>query len=156
MVIGVLSDSHGYKNKLNAALEQLKDSDIIIHLGDCTSDVNEISKSYSGRIISVKGNCDFTVSVPSDRLEVIEGKRIFITHGHKYGVKYGYSEIKEKAKEVGADIVLFGHTHHSVIFYDYGIFFVNPGSVSLGKDGFNSFAKIIIENGQIKPSILRL
>ena len=30
-------------------------------------------------------------------------------HGHKYGVKYGYNSIYYRGKEIGADIVLFGH-----------------------------------------------
>ena len=46
--------------------------------------------------------------------ETLRGKKIFITHGDLYGVKYGMTNIYYKGKEVGADIVLFGHSQFFV------------------------------------------
>jgi predicted phosphodiesterase len=36
--------------------------------------------------------------------------------------------LKYKAEEVEADIVLFGHTHYPLCVQDEGVIFVNPGS----------------------------
>ena len=40
-----------------------------------------------------------------------DGIKIFFTHGHKWGVKYSTDRLFYKAKEIGAQIALFGHTH---------------------------------------------
>jgi putative phosphoesterase len=153
LIIGVISDTHRYSWIIENAINKLENADILIHLGDNVQDIKEISKYYKGEIINVKGNCDFAVDTPSERLEIISGKKIFMTHGHRYDVKYDLSRLKYRALEVEADIVLFGHTHVSQIVYENGIWFVNPGSPAISRDGFNSIATIKIEDGKINPSI---
>ena len=37
--------------------------------------------------------------------------KLFVTHGHAYGVKSGLGRLAERAKTLGADVVLYGHTH---------------------------------------------
>ncbi|WP_446897677.1 metallophosphoesterase [Clostridium sp. LBM24168] len=156
MRIGVISDTHRYIAVIKKAIEAFYNPDLVIHLGDNVQDVNIIEKLYRGKIINVSGNCDFSVSVPSERVEIIEGKRFFITHGHRYDVKHGISRLKYKAMELDADVVLFGHTHISKIAYDDGIWFINPGSPYLSRDGVNSVAVIDVKNGMIIPSITRI
>lgn len=153
MIIGVISDTHRHTWVVENAIKKLEGSDLIIHLGDNVQDVKEISKYYKGPIINVKGNCDFAVDTPSERIEIIAGKKVFITHGHRYDVKYDLSRLRYRALEVEADIVLFGHSHVSKIVYEDGIWFVNPGSPALSRDGFNSVASIEIEKDKINPSI---
>ena len=51
-------------------------------------------------------------------------------HGHKYNVKSSLLPITYKGKEVGADIVLFGHTHRAYLDEIDGMTIMNPGSVS--------------------------
>lgn len=153
MLIGVIGDTHRCTWCIGNAVKKLSDSDIIIHLGDNVEDVRDISKYYKGPIINVKGNCDYSVSIPCDRIETIDGKKFFITHGHRYDIKYDLSKLKFKAMECKADIVLYGHTHISCINFESGIWFVNPGSPALPRDGFNSVAVIEINNGKINPSI---
>ncbi|MFL0194195.1 metallophosphoesterase [Clostridium sp. WILCCON 0269] len=153
MQIGVVSDTHRYKKFMNKVVEALCNTELVIHLGDNVQDVQEIKKIYTGPVISVKGNCDFNVDVPGEKLEVINGKRFFITHGHRYDVKYSLSRLKYRAMEEKADIVLFGHTHISQIFHEEGMWFINPGSPSVPRDGFNSIVIIDIDKGIISPSI---
>ncbi len=38
--------------------------------------------------------------------------------------------LTERAKAVGANIVVFGHTHTAVVLMSDGILFVNPGSLA--------------------------
>ena len=153
MVIGVISDTHRYVWAIEKTLEKMKDVDMIIHLGDNVQDVIEIKKYFKGRIIYVKGNCDFCSEVPNDIIETIDGMKFLITHGHRYEVKYNIDKLEEKALEIGADVVLYGHTHVSLITYEHGIWFVNPGSPSISRDGFNSVAIIEIKNGKVNPGI---
>ncbi|MHC6178623.1 metallophosphoesterase [Clostridium sp. JNZ X4-2] len=153
MQIGVISDTHRDRKFADRVKNVFSDMDMIIHLGDNVQDVLKIEKFYTGPIINVRGNCDFSVGVPSEKIETIGGKRFFITHGHRYDVKYDLSRLKYKAVEENADIVLFGHTHLSKIIYENGIWFVNPGSPSVPRDGFNSVAIISLEDGSINPEI---
>ena len=55
----------------------------------------------------VRGNCDYDDYKTKDEMTVeLEGVKIFLTHGHLYGVKRDYSYIEEKGYEEGADIVV--------------------------------------------------
>lgn len=153
MHIAIMSDTHRNKNMIDKACQHIKDADMVIHLGDNVEDVNEIKTKYHGEIISVTGNCDFMTTIPLERIEIIEGKTFFITHGHEYGIKYDLNRLKYRAMEVNADIALFGHTHMPFIADELGILFINPGSVSLSRKGPNSLAFIDINDGKISASI---
>lgn len=63
---------------------------------------------------------------------------LFCTHGHLFGPQ----NVPPIAR--GAAL-LYGHTHVKEIASRDGVLFVNPGSVSLPKDGSNSYA--VYENG---------
>lgn len=153
MLIGVVSDTHRDKAVLQRVAEKLEATDLIIHLGDNVQDVEGIREYYKKKIINVRGNCDFGRKEPLELLEEVGGVKIFITHGHNYDVKYNMLKLKYRAQELGADIVLFGHTHVSVIEYEEGIWFMNPGSASLPRDAYSSVATIEINEGKINPSI---
>ena len=155
MRIGVVSDTHRNKSSIEQLGGKIGGLDMLIHLGDNVEDISIIKKYYKGKIISVKGNCDFFNSVPNDMLEEICGKKVFITHGHKYSVKDNLSKLRYKALEIGATIVLYGHTHIGQIDFQEGIWYINPGSVSLPRDGGRSFAIINIDEEAIEPSLVR-
>lgn len=153
MVIAVISDTHNYNSIVRNVLKSIEDADIAIHLGDVVEDAEYIAQHFKGKTIYVRGNCDMNSFVPNERLEIIEGKKVFITHGHNYRVKEGMLKLKYKAEEIGADIVLYGHTHISLVEYYQGILFINPGSPSLCGKGKNSVAIIEIKQNQIKANI---
>ena len=153
MVIAVVSDTHRYKSILQDVLKSITDADLVIHLGDIVEDAEYIAQHFKGEIIYVKGNCDVGSFVPSERLEVIEGKKVFITHGHNYQVKENLLRLRYKAEETGADIVLFGHTHLSLIEEHKGTLFINPGSPSICREGENSVAIIEINNNVVNATI---
>lgn len=156
MQIAVISDTHRYAYVLNQLLDIVKDTDMIIHLGDNVEDVEFFEGKYKGKIINVRGNCDFGSSVPVERLEIIEGKKVLITHGHKYDVKYDLNRIKYRAQELQADIVLFGHTHESLAICEQGVWFMNPGSAALPRDSSKSIAILKIENNKVDISLRKL
>ncbi|WP_251862041.1 metallophosphoesterase [Clostridium sp. Marseille-Q2269] len=153
MKIGVISDTHRYIGDVNHFINVLGNVDLIVHLGDNVEDVKILSSVYRGKIINVRGNCDFSKVAPSELIEEIGGKRFFITHGNKYDVKYDLSRLRYRALELGVDIVLFGHTHVSQIEYIDGIWFINPGSPSLPRNGVKSVAIIGLEGDKIVPVI---
>lgn len=156
MLIGVVSDTHRDYYMIQTAMEYLKYSDLIIHLGDNVQDVEIMAENYKGRIISVRGNCDFSVMEPSEKIEMIENKKFLVTHGHTYDVKYSLNSLKFKAKDIGAEVALYGHTHIPMIDFEEGIWYINPGSAAFSRRGDNSIAFINIKEGIIHPNIKTL
>ncbi len=157
MRILVISDSHRKTNVIDKIICAQPDAKHIFFLGDNTADIEDFVFLYPERAFhTVCGNCDFASTVQSAGLEVLEGKRIFYTHGHNYSVKYGIARLSEAAKQNSYDIVLYGHTHISQILYEDGIYFVNPGSVSSSHQGRNSYAVIDITDNGIMPIIVEV
>ena len=137
MLIAVISDSHGNSNSISKVKEYIEKADALLFLGDGENDIKEIAKDFKGEVYTVKGNCDISNNSPEERIVEISGKRIFMCHGHRYGVKYGYNSIYYRGKEVGADIVLFGHSHLPIIEEYDGVTLMNPGSISHGMGRIN-------------------
>lgn len=154
MKIGIISDTHRNLTCISKLEDIFKGTDMIIHLGDNVKDVDEISSHFKCPLISVRGNCDFTNKVPDEIAKEIGGKRFFITHGHKYDVKWGIDKLRYRALELQADIVLFGHTHCSMNQCIEGIWYVNPGSPSLPRDASKTVAIMTIEGDKVDISIM--
>src|SRR5699024_4567612 len=130
MKIIVISDTHGKnKNILNHILGVEK-PDILFHLGDYTEDGEIISNKLGVDSIIVKGNGEYGSNYKEDELIELKGKKIFLTHGHKYNVRFTLDNIIYKGKEMGADIVLYGHTHVPINIIEDGMHIMNPGSPS--------------------------
>lgn len=129
----VLSDSHGDYISLKMAIDNTRDADTIIFLGDGVYDMEKVSSAplvAGKKIIMVRGNCDGTYCGYS-ALEIheLEGVKVYCTHGQNENVKYGYQMLEEKARAEGAKLVLFGHTHTPYTHYENGLYMMNPGSV---------------------------
>ncbi|MDD3839363.1 MAG: metallophosphoesterase [Clostridia bacterium] len=157
MRIGVVSDSHGKIFFLKRALDAMPKVDKLIHLGDHYSDIQSLNTRKYKDIILIKGNCDFGYDASDEEILHVEGNKIFVTHGHKYRIKWGEQLIVYKALEIQADIVLYGHTHIPQIFYNGTTVFINPGSVSEPRfSNQGTFAIIEIKKGKVIPSIIKL
>lgn len=146
MRIVVISDSHKREGSLLDIVERhLNNADLFIHLGDIDSDVDTLLMLYPDlNIKRVAGNNDWYSTHPDSQLITFADKNIFFAHGHTYGVKHGYERIIQKAKDVKADICLFGHTHTPYIDRIDGICLMNPGAVCN-----NSYGIIDIAGGKI-------
>lgn len=131
LLIAVISDTHRMEKYIELGRKYIKEADVLIHLGDNSEDIKELIKDFKGVVYGVRGNCDYSTIYPTEQILDILGKKIFITHGHLYRVKNNLNNIYYKAKELNADIVLFGHTHEHVLTEEDGIVLMNPGSISL-------------------------
>lgn len=132
----VVSDSHGNRYALRRVISEQPAATVVFHLGDGAREAGDMADASPGITIKqVCGNCDWGFSglLPESGLEIIGGKRVFYTHGHKYGVKTGLGRLIIAARKANADIVLFGHTHIPLVEYKDGIYFINPGSLNYGK-----------------------
>lgn len=130
MKILVVSDSHGKNKHLNTALEKVGDIDLLIHLGDLEGSDDFINTFVKCRKEMIAGNNDYFTEVPKERLLKLGKYTVFLTHGNHYGVYYGTETLKKAAKDRGADIVLYGHTHVPSIDLTSDVYAVNPGSIS--------------------------
>lgn len=145
MKVLLISDSHGDIKKLNKIYTKEK-PDIVIFSGDGAKDFEELSFEYpETKFIGVKGNMDFNYDMDIIKECEINGKKIFITHGHFYDVKRTYSVLIAESKRIGADIAVFGHTHKPLNESFEGVRLFNPGSVRDGNYGIMSF-----ESGEMK------
>lgn len=131
MKIGVLGDSHRNKEDIDRAIERLKEVDLIIHTGDMITDAQYITDKYHIQVVGVKGNCDIYNKGQEEIICEIGSKRIYVCHGHQYGVKSTLRIIASKGKAQNADVVIFGHTH--IPFHEKldNLHLLNPGSIAL-------------------------
>ncbi|WP_297987535.1 metallophosphoesterase family protein [Anoxybacillus sp.] len=129
MNVLVISDSHGLTNELQTIVSRHKQHvDAVIHCGD--SELPSDHEALQGMLV-VRGNCDYERRFPTDLVEERNGVRFFITHGHLYNVKMTMMNAYYKAKEVGAHIVCFGHSHIAGCEQIDDVLFINPGSIFL-------------------------
>ncbi len=129
MKLLITSDVHGRLEDLKDVIKKHVDCDLHLNAGDMSLD----PKYYESlNMITVKGNNDFGVDLPLERIIEVEGYKILLTHGHKESVKFGLTRLKLKAKLLGVNLVIFGHTHQKYMEMDQGILFINPGALSGG------------------------
>ncbi len=161
MKIGVMSDTHGSLVYFEKALEVLSDCDILLHAGDVLyhGPRNDLPKGYNPKgviskineldnILIARGNCDADV----DQMVInhpIQGPYVLSQFGEtRILINHGYVDSKEetikKAKSMGADILILGHTHVKELYVDENLIVINPGSTSIPKDGSHSVATIDI------------
>lgn len=130
MRILIVSDTHGKNGNLEKVLRMTAPLDLMFHLGDLEGSEGFIESITPCPVHMVSGNNDFFTSVPVEKIVTLGHHKIFMTHGHRYGVSYDTLNIKETAASKGCDLVFFGHTHRPLIDYDDEITAVNPGSIS--------------------------
>lgn len=128
--IVVLSDTHRNKAAIEKLLPVMAESDYVIHLGDHAQDMKEYAETLRGKLITVDGNCDFFSSGTDELTFEVEEVRLFVCHGHKYGVKSSLDRILDRAEQEKADIALFGHTHNALSEIRRGIKLINPGCMT--------------------------
>ena len=112
--------------------------------------VIEILNSMKEDILCVRGNCDTEVDqmvldfpIMADYAVLMpDGKTIYLSHGHIYN-PLNPPKLKK------GDILMNGHTHIRA-FEEYdGFTYINPGSVSIPKDGKGNSC-MIYENGKFE------
>lgn len=129
MRVLVISDTHGTLTFARRALESRGGITHIIHLGDGMRDLERLMQDYPEiSFFGVKGNNDLTNIYPEEMYIELAGRKIFATHGHLYGVRTSVTRLYDKALRLGADTVLFGHTHMKYDKEIDGVRFLNPSA----------------------------
>ncbi|MBR6019478.1 MAG: metallophosphoesterase [Lachnospiraceae bacterium] len=159
MKVLVISDTHGRRETMERLLEtdDAKDADWIIHCGDIGYDDEWLRYAFRGAVTIVCGNCDFGSDLPREAVVEREGVKFYVTHGHRY-LMGGLDRLAYRAQEVGASVVLFGHTHIPYTVEEDGIRFLNPGSLALPRqsDRRKTYGVITVEQGSVTAKIREL
>jgi putative phosphoesterase len=157
MKLLVMSDSHKNISRMIQVAEQEKPH-AILHLGDHISDAYELQRLLPDtEFHMVKGNCDYSAHEESELLLSLGGVKVFMTHGHIYGVKHDLTALLEEARLKGADLALFGHTHLAMLRQEAGLYIMNPGQMQQ-HDSLcaASYGIVTIEGGAFKCDIMFL
>ncbi len=130
-----------------ADMVRLERPDRILHLGDLVRDAQTLQEKFPDIPISfVPGNCDGRrPDLPEERVFTLEGCRLLMTHGHTYHVKLGPAAAVRAAREAGAHLLLYGHTHEAACEFQHGMWVVNPGSI--GSLARPTYAVAVLEAG---------
>lgn len=140
MRIGIMSDTHNNRYAVEWAVERAGEVDLWLHAGDCVSDAAYLGLISAIRVENVAGNTDWPDGkTPDDKVVEAGGHRIFLTHGHIYGVRSTLEMLVHAAEERGADIAIYGHTHIVLERCVQGargeVLVLNPGSLAQPRDG---------------------
>ena len=153
MRVLVVADVHGRVGALRRVLDDQITARTVLFLGDGLRQVEDVAKEYPDRTFyMVPGNCDFAPHLLPVRQETLGGKRFYFTHGHIHDVKYSLYRLDLAAREAGADIALFGHTHQPHEEYADGLYLFNPGSLGYG----GTYGYVDIVSGGIRTAVVSL
>lgn len=144
MNILVFADSHSAAAGLDRIAGQVR-PDMIFHLGDNVRDTRFL-RPYAP-VVAVRGNCDNERDTPEETLLELEGIRILLTHGHRQRVKLSLDSLWFSAREKGATLALFGHTHVAFHAEKDGVTLFNPGSIGEPRRGGPSYGIVRLSGG---------
>ena len=131
MRIGITGDTHGSAQAIRRILQQTPPIELWLHTGDYAADANRLHDATGIKTVRVRGNCDLLDDGSKfDEYLEIEGYKIWLTHGHRYIERNVQADLGYWAKQLGQDIVVFGHTHVPMAEYYAETLLVNPGSPS--------------------------
>ncbi len=131
----VISDTHiptRAKNLPEIVLEEIRNSDGIIHAGDFTSiDFYRQLREIKSLLYAVKGNMDddeIYHFLPEVLVFEVEGVKMGLYHG--IGAPWGLEKkVLEKFKDSkDIKLIIFGHSHKPLKREEGGITLFNPGS----------------------------
>lgn len=149
----IFSDSHGETGSMLEIVER-ENPDEIIHLGDCLRDAETVSFAFPDiPVTMVPGNCDGWTNRRDRLLLERDGVKLLLAHGHQWQVKSTSALALAEAQAMGADVLLYGHTHRAVCQQEGSVLLLNPGTVG-GKWARATYGVIEIENGVITPGIV--
>ncbi len=159
MKILIISDTHRDLKNFYEVLKREAPVDLCLHLGDVESDAIPIQKKLQCPLHMVKGNNDFLGQLPEEIELKLGPHKLFMTHGHRYMVSIGTERLVDEARSIGADLVMYGHTHKPLIRTEKDITILCPGSISYPRQSGRQFTYIIMdmdEKGSLQFSLKSL
>lgn len=154
MLIGVVSDTHGYLDP--RALAPLRGVELILHAGDIGRAEIVADLEAIAPVTAVYGNVDAGTPLgrrflATARLD-LGGARVHMTH-----VGGRPAELARALPEPRPDVFVFGHTHVALVETVGGVLFLNPGAAGRPRFGGGvSVALLEIVDGRATARIVPL
>lgn len=156
----VVSDTHGSVNALKTVLNWAKSRTppsgticAAAFLGDGIADLEPAAKA-SGffcdwKLVCGNNDYDYGHSTPGAAVFDFADNRFYICHGHRHSLYGGYFTLISAARDSGANVALFGHSHVPLQRDEGNLLLVNPGSVGRPRSRIGaSFAVIECAKGE--------
>jgi putative phosphoesterase len=157
MKIGVISDTHGNIAAIRRAVIAVGAVERWLHAGDYSQDGAFLAELTGLEVTTVAGNCDGTTDAKVDEFLEVGGKRIWLTHGHRYRAKDRTNELVWWGRQSGADIVVYGHSHVPDISWHDGLLVFNPGSTYHPRGGYAASCGLLtITDGKAEAAIIEI
>ena len=137
--IGLIADTHIRETSQNLpskVKEIFQDADIILHAGDIYNPSVLDELELIAPVYAAAGDDDYSNILADRRVENMHvfrfaEKVLWLVHESEYYYtcrsQNGLKKTNAAETEV-PDIVVFGHTHYSIVETHCGILFINPGS----------------------------
>ena len=159
MKVLVVSDTHGNLDHIKYVLDSTIPHGIeaVLHCGDYVTDARLLQKFYPQvEVYYVYGNCDVGFGGENTTVVTLEEVPIYMTHGHRYGVKWGeYDELVIDAIAHEAKVAICGHSHVAHLQLLDDILVMNPGSATLPRDSsYPSYGVLELEKGKVKNATI--
>jgi putative phosphoesterase len=160
--VGLISDTHVPKKAFGIpkrVFELFKNVDYIIHAGDIVElsvidDLEQIAP-----VLAVHGNMDgFDVANALPKLNMLKVFDWKIGVMHDPDIAFGFTKMRELAKEHNFDVFVYGHTHVADIKWEDKTIYINPGSATVPPSplGKTSIGLLKITGEKIEPEIIEL
>jgi uncharacterized protein len=161
--VAVFSDTHGNRKEIYKTISHMGHFDLIIHLGDGVADGNNVAEEFGIQFCGIKGNEDHGMDYPISRALNINRWVFFMLHGNQteinpYQMKSEYDrhimDMCDMAKRENGDVLLFGHTHKSMLEKRDDTIICNPGDQYAGSASPPTFAVMNISDRILEISLM--
>ena len=154
MLIGVVSDTHGYLDP--RALAALRGAELILHAGDIGRAEIVADLEAIAPVTAVYGNVDAGTPLgrrfPATARLDLGGARVHMTH-----VGGRPADLARALPDPRPDVFVFGHTHVALVETVGGVLFLNPGAAGRPRFGGGvSVALLEIVDGRAAARIVPL
>lgn len=149
----LFSDSHGNRSGIAAMVKKaakLGPIDAVLFAGDGANDPEALDLRCP--VFAVRGNCDLFSTAPEQLVLPFAGHLVYLCHGHHHQVKRGLDQLAAVARQQGAGIAVYGHSHAQAFALVDRVHCINPGALYDG-----AFALLALEaGGAVKPQFFQL
>lgn len=169
MKLLIASDIHGSAYWCGRLMEEIEkeNPDRVILLGDLLyhGPRNDLPRDYApkqvipmlsgikDKIVAVRGNCEAEVDQMVLPFPCLADYAELLVDGMLFHLSHGHHQNPENLPPLPeGSVFLFGHTHVKLDKVVGGVRCLNPGSLSIPKDGSHSY--LICENGNFSFKIL--
>lgn len=165
MRIGLIADTHIREDAQELPSHiavAFRGVDLILHAGDIyVPEVLDELESIAP-VLAASGDDDYGAILSDKRVKPthilrLEDKTLWLVHDslEYHSTKSLQKDPINKAEKF-PDIIVFGHTHYSIIERHNGTLYLNPGSPTDCRQGLGTVAILEIERGEPQATLLRL